>query len=151
MNIKNSPAKISYYARRLTDVRFLGQILFVALVLLISWSGIKAIQSNYGLQKQISELKQQNDVIRLQNENLALKNQYFNSDQYLELSARQNFGLAAPGEKVIIVPEGVALSHTVDLPSDKPAEAESRQPAYQRNLEAWVNFFLHRQSLKDQP
>ncbi len=75
------------------------------LVLLISWSGIKAIQTNYGLQKQISGLKQQNAVIRLQNENLALKNQYYNSDQYLELSARQNFGLAVPGEKEINRPQ----------------------------------------------
>ena len=151
MNIKNLPTKISYYVRRLTDVRFLGQALFVALVLLISWSGIKAIQANYGLQKQIAGLKQQNAVIRLQNENLALKNQYYNSDQYLELSARQNFGLAVSGEKELIVPKSVALSYTVDLPSDKPAEAGSKQPVYQRNFESWVNFFLHRKSLKDQP
>lgn len=143
--------KIPHYARRLTDVSFLGQTLFVLLVLLISWSGIKAIQTNYGLQKQISALKQQNSLQKLQNDNLALKNQYFNSDQYLELSARQNFGLAAPGEKEIVVPQAVALSYTVDVPSDDPPEAAARQPVYQRNFESWVNFFLHRQNLSDQP
>jgi cell division protein FtsB len=148
MNIKNLPDKINHYARRMTDVRFLGQVLFVFLVLLISWSGIKAIQTNYGLQKQISKLSQQNSVIRLQNENLALKNEYYNSDQYLELSARQNFGLAAPGEKELIVPKSVALSYTVDLPSDDQSET-SQQPVYRRNFESWLNFFLHRQSLKD--
>jgi cell division protein FtsB len=151
MDIKTLQDKINHYANRLTDVRFLGQALFVVLVLLISWSGIKAIQTNYGLQKQISELKQQNDVIRLQNENLALKNRYFNSDQYLELSARQSFGLAAPGEKELIVPKSVALSYTTDLPSDDDSGRGSEQPAYQRNFESWVNFFLHRQSLKNQP
>ena len=149
MDIKKLPAKIDYYARRMTDVRFLGQALFVVLVLLISWSGIKAIQTNYGLQKQISALRQQNSVIKLQNDNLELKNRYYNSDQYLELSARQNFGLAAPGEKELIVPRSVALSYTVDLPSDEPGGAGSNQPVYQRNFESWIDFFLHRQSLKD--
>jgi cell division protein FtsB len=131
---------------RLNDVRFVGQLLFVVIVLLISWSGVKVIQTNYSLQKQISVLKQQNKLQQLQDENLALQNQYYNSNQYLELSARQNFSLAAPGEKEIIVPQQVALAHTVNLPSATTAtiSLKSKQPAYQTNFESWVNFFLHR-------
>ena len=147
MNIKTLPTeKISYYGQRLTDVSVLGQALFVVLVLLISWSGIKAIQTNYGLQKQISGIRQQNDVQKLQNDNLALKNQYFNSDQYMELSARQNFGLAAPGEQEIVVPQSVAMTYTVNVPSNTPPEAKAKEPAYQQHFQSWVNFFLHRQS-----
>jgi cell division protein FtsB len=151
MNIKNLVAeKVPYYAQRLTDVSFLGQVLFVTLVLLISWSGIKTIQTNYSLQKQITALNQQNSLQKLQNENLKLKNQYYNSNQYLELSARQNFGLAAAGEKEVLVPENVALSYTVSLPpAVKPIEAKDKQPGYQRNFEAWVNFFLNRQNKQD--
>jgi cell division protein FtsB len=151
MDIKKLPTeKIWNFLQRLTDVGFLGQVLFVILVLLISWSGIKTIQTNYGLQKQITAVNQQNSLQKLQNDNLRLKNQYFNSNQYLELAARQNFGLAAAGEKEVIVPEHVALSYTVDLPSPtKPIEAKAKQPAYQRNFEAWVNFFLHRQNTAD--
>ncbi len=148
MNIKNLPTdKISSFFQRLTDVGFLGQVLFVILVLLISWSGIKTIQTNYGLQKQISVLNQKNSLQKMENENLKLKNEYYNSNQYLELAARQNFGLAMAGEKEVIVPENVALSYTVSLPSNtKQIEAKDKQPAYQRNFEAWVNFFLHRQN-----
>jgi cell division protein FtsB len=131
---------------RLNDVRFVGQMLFLVIVLLISWSGVKVIQTNYGLQKQISVLKQQNKLQQLQNENLSLQNQYYNSNQYLELSARQNFGLAAPGEKEIIVPRQVALSYTVNLPSitEIAVLSKSKQPVYQADFESWVNFFLHR-------
>lgn len=150
MNIKNLPTdKISSFFQRLTDVGFLGQVLFVILVLLISWSGIKTIQTNYGLQKQITALNQKNSLQKLENENLKLKNEYYNSNQYLELAARQNFGLAMAGEKVVIVPEKVALLYTVNLPSTKPIEAKDKQPAYQRNFEAWVNFFLHRQNTQN--
>jgi cell division protein FtsB len=142
--------KALFYLQRLSDVRFAGQMIFVTIVLLVSWSGVKSIQSNYGLQKQISALKQQNSLQKLQNDNLALQNQYFNSNQYLELAARQNFSLAAPGEKEVIVPKNVALAYTVDLPSaPKPDAAKAKQPAMQRNFESWVDFFLHRQGTQN--
>jgi cell division protein FtsB len=135
------------YFQRLNDVRFAGQVVFVVIVLLISWSGIKTIQSNYGLQKQITALQQQNGLQKLENDNLALQNQYYNSNQYLELAARQNFGLAAPGEKEVIVPRDVAYANTVTLPKPaKPDLTKIKQPAYQRNFESWVNFFMHRQN-----
>ncbi len=146
MQIKNITKYLTDFILRLSDLRFAGQVLFVIIVLLISWSGIKTIQTNYGLQKQISGLKQQNDIQKLQNNNLALTNDYLNSNQYLELAARQNFGLAAAGETEVIVPESVALSYTTNLPNDAPETAASQQPIYQRHFNSWVDFFLHRQN-----
>ena len=127
----------------------IGLLVFVGIVLLISWSGAKAIDANYKLQKQISELDQQNQVQQLTNRNLQLQNQYYNTPQYLELSARQNFGLAAPGETELIVPKTVALAHTVtldDMDQKLAVTTKSKQPAYQHNFQAWMDFFLHRQT-----
>lgn len=128
---------------RLQDVRLIGQVAFVVIVLLISWSGVKSIQTNYALQKQITGLSQQNDLQKLANNNLQLGNDYYKSNQYLELSARQNFGLAAVGEKEIVVPKAVALSKTSDIPvpSRLSVQTASRE---RNNFEAWINFFLHR-------
>ena len=143
--IETYKVKITQFTQRLGDIRFTGQIVFVVLVLLITWSGIKSIQTNYGLQKQISVLKQQNSVQTLQNNNLQLQNDYFNTDQYLELAARQNFALANAGEKELIVPPSVALAYTVDIPTQVvPIATGAQQPGYQKNVESWVNFFLHR-------
>ena len=134
------------FVRRLNDVHFLGQIIFGVLVLLVSWSGLKAIQTNYNLQKQISALQQQNAVQQLADNNLKLQNEYYNTDQYLELSARQNFSLARPGETEVLVPKNVALSHTVDVPSITGSAAGApKQSAYQQHIQAWLDFFLHRQ------
>jgi cell division protein FtsB len=142
--------KLITYLQRMSDPRFAGQMFFVLIVLLVSWSGVKTIQTNYGLQKQITALKQQNELQKLQNDNLGLQNQYFNSNQYLELSARQNFGLAAPGEKELIVPASVAKTYEVSLPSLTQSSAtKAKQPAYQRNFESWVDFFMHRQNAQD--
>lgn len=145
--IKNYQNRLLAVAAQLKDVRVIGLLLFGALVLLVSWSGVKAIDTNYKLQRQISQLQQQNTVQKLANANLKLQNDYYNTPQYLELAARQDFGLAAQGETVLVVPRSVALAHTVNLPQDAaPAEAPAKkQPAYKRNVQAWMDFFFHRQ------
>jgi cell division protein FtsL len=145
MQIQTYQNKLNDFIKRLGDARFAGQVVFVVIVLLISWSGIKTIQTNYTLQKKVSALKQQNNVQQLENNNLQLQNSYLNTNQYLELTARQNFGLAAPGEKELVVPENVAMAYTnaAAMPPAVP-QASTHQPAYQRHFESWVDFFLHR-------
>ena len=91
--------------------------------------------------------QQETRIQKLENTNLSLENEYFNSNQYLELAARQDFGLGAPGDKLIIVPESVAMSYTVSIPvTAGSATADAKQPGYQKNFQSWVDFFLHRQS-----
>ncbi|MEJ0072908.1 MAG: septum formation initiator family protein [Candidatus Saccharibacteria bacterium] len=133
------------YVLSLRDIRNVGLLVFTVIVLLISWSGVKSIQTNYGLQKQISQLTQENQVSSLQNQNLKLQNQYYGTAQYLEIAARQNLGLAMPGETELLVPQSVALAHTVKQPSTASTPSEvPKQAAWQRNVQAWINFFLDR-------
>jgi cell division protein FtsB len=143
--LKDYQKAIANQISRFGDIRFTGQLIFVVIILLISWSGVRAIQTNYGLQQQAADVQQQNQLSELENNNISLQNQYYNSNQYLELSARQNFGLAFPGEQELIVPSNVALDYTVNLPSSQSsAKPSSKQPQYQQNFENWVDFFLHR-------
>lgn len=145
--IKHRYWKIKEYVMQLRDVRVVGLLLFLVVVLMISWSGIKSIETNYQLQREIAQLQQQNELQELTNRNLELENAYFDTSQYLELAAREGFGLAAPGESVVVVPEAVALAHTVDAPpADAETLAEDNRPVLQRNFEAWMGFFFHRQT-----
>jgi hypothetical protein len=89
-------------------------------------------------------------VLQLQNGNTNLQNKYYQTDQYLELSARQNLGLAAPGEQVMIVPKNVAMSY-IDPQLAKKASRSSgistdKRPGYVKNLEAWRDFLLGRKA-----
>ena len=128
------------------DVRFVGFIVFGLLVLLASWSGISVIETNYVLQKEISQLDQQNQVQQLVNLNLKLQNEYYNTDTYAELTARKQFGKGAPGETLLLVPKSVALAHAQPLPEEKSGspvkDAEDNRPAYQKNFDAWMDFFF---------
>jgi len=134
------------YVLSLRDIRNVGLLLFTVIVLLVSWSGVKSIQTNYSLQKQISTLQQQNDVTKLRNANQALQNQYYGSSQYREVTARANLGLAAPGETELLVSNDVALAHTVQQPATAttPASEVPKLPFWRRHFQAWMNFFLHR-------
>lgn len=131
----------------MTDVRNIGLYVFAVIVLAITWSGVKTLQINYELQKQISTLKQQNEVLKLQNDNTALQNQYYQTNQYLELAARQGFGLAAPGEKILLISKDVAMKY-VDpslSPEAAPGTTTDTRSKYAKNLQAWRDFLLGRQ------
>ncbi|GAC1387507.1 MAG: hypothetical protein NVS1B7_0830 [Candidatus Saccharimonadales bacterium] len=137
---------------QLKDVRVLGLLAFVVIVILVSWSGVNVIQTNFDLEKKVSKLEQQNQVSQLENNNLRLQNEFYNTDTYLELTARKQFGKAAPGETEVIVPKNVALSHTIDLPTlnqKTAAKVVPTKPIYQQNFETWMNFFLHRSIATD--
>jgi|SRR5580692_12959450 cell division protein FtsB len=149
--LKQHWQNVKDYLRQLSDLRVIGLLIFLVVALLISWSGIKVIDSNYVLQQQIAQLQQHDDIQKLNNENLALQNDYYQSNQYLELEARADFGLGAPGETELIVPNSVAMSHTVNLPSNQQQvqPPQVKQPKYQQNFQDWMNFFLHRENNQD--
>jgi len=138
--------------KSLSDIRTLGMIAFGVIALLVTWSSVRVVQTNYDLQKDLSAMQQENDVSSLANKNLELKNQYYNTDTYLELAARRHFNKAAPGEKLMIVPKEIALKHSIDVPlppSDNDTLKQAKEASgstFQRNFNAWIDFLFHRQN-----
>lgn len=131
------------------DVRFLGFLVFGVLTLLASWSGVNVIETNYELQKEIAQIDQQNQVKQLANSNLKLRNEFYNTDTYLELQARKAFGKGAPGEKLLLVPRDIALKRAIELPETKAEAVAAKQvdqPKYRKNFSAWMEFLFHRGS-----
>ena len=145
--IKNlwNPARL----KQLTDVRNVGFYIFAVIVLAIAWSGVKTVQNNYELQKQIATLNQQNEVLKLSNQNSALQSQFYETDQYLELAARQNLGFAAPGETVLLVPKPVAMKYVDSSLSAKQDDsgnesANAAKSKFAQNFQDWRDFLLGR-------
>lgn len=133
--------------QEMRDVRVLGMIVFAVIVLMVCWSGVRVVETNYRLEQRIARLEEENKLHELENTNKELENEYYKSDQYLELQARKAFGKAAPGETLLLVPDEVAMAYTAELPEEdakKQQAADSSKPNYQRNFEAWMNFFFRR-------
>jgi cell division protein FtsL len=124
------------------DVRVVGAVVFLVVALMITWSGVHVIETNYKLQQEIARLEQENRIQKLKNQNMALENTYLESEEYLELEARKNLGLAAQGETVWVVPKDVAMRYTIPPAEDKEETAQSDEPS--SNFEAWLDFLLNR-------
>ena len=140
---------LRHYADQLSDIRVMGLLAFLGITLLITWSGAKAIDTNYGLQKQVATLQQENSIQKLTNGNLALQNDYYSTNQYLEVAARDSFGLGEAGETELLIPTSVAMADTTTLTNSEQQQTTKtadKQPKYQKNFEAWMDFLLHRQS-----
>lgn len=135
---------------RLIDSRNIGLYIFGFIIIAVTWSGVKTIQTNYELQKKVSRLQQENDLQKLENENIALRNQFLQTDEYLELSARRQFNRSSPGETLVIVPKEVAMRNapniqTQDAPVTQVVSAKDESvPTYVQNLRAWRDFLLGR-------
>ena len=101
------------------------------------WGTVQTLQKNFTYQQQVDALTQNVELERLRNENLKFQQQYFRSEEFLELSARQRLGKAAPGEKLIILPDSRNIVDTVKPSADaRPATVRAS------NLSQWVRFFF---------
>lgn len=148
MNQKIEKLRLIVKKYRLDDVRTIGLIIFSFIVLAVTWSGARAVQLNYALQKRVATIEQENEVLDLENQTQKLKNQYYQTEEFKELEARRVLGRAAPGERVFIVPKATALSR-VSIPEEPEEVAELAPPPVekskmQQNFEDWMDFFLGR-------
>lgn len=135
--------------KQLTDIRVIGLVMFCVVVLLVAWSSVRVLELNYDLQKKEAVLRQKNEIQKLENENLKLKNTYFESDEYLELTSRRQLNKAKKGEKLYIVPQEVAYAKAPEIQLPKTIEQKSKesvasQSKFRSNFKAWVDFLFNR-------
>ncbi len=144
-NIEKAKNLIKKY--QLSDIRTWGLIVFCVIVLAVTWSGAKAVQLNYSLQKRAALIEQQNEVYDLENQTQKLKNQYYETEEFKELEARRVLGKASPGERVYIVPQPAA-TNKVKTPKELKEPVEQKNPApkpkTQANFEDWMDFLFGR-------
>ena len=148
--MQNIHKKINGYKEKLQkhgldDPRLLGLLLVALIGLSVIWSGIGIVQENYSLQQKVTLIEEENRVLELQNSNKQLQNEYYKTPEFAELKARRVNGVASPGEQVYIISEETALAalKTPDATSENtPATPNTQKPAYQKNFEAWMDFFF---------
>ncbi len=91
--------------RKILESAQLSTIIAGVIALSLIWSTIKTIQKNYQLQGQVDSLEEEISILELENENLKLGIEYYKTDTYLELEARQKFNKAGANESVLLLPK----------------------------------------------
>ena len=115
-------------------------VLAVAFVVATGWvfGSVSMMQRNYMLQKQLDDKSRQQQLAELELQSLQFQKRYYQSTEYQELAARENLGLASPGEKVFTLPPNTQAAKEVDA---NPTQA-APTVVQQSNFQQWVNFLF---------
>lgn len=116
----------------------LSFVVFLILAASLTWNTVKVIQRNFELQQQVNKLVGEVELLKLQNQNTKYEIEYFKSDVYLELAAREKFQKARAGEKVINLPKDT----TVELADTAQADTEEDDSS---NFDKWMSFLFNRE------
>ena len=129
-------------SRGLLDTRVLALFGVGVIAISIFWNGAGIIQQNYDLAQKTAAIEQENEILELENRNKELQNEYLATDEFAEITARRVFGRAAPGERVYILPEEVALNALSEPPIKEEVEVTIEKPQWQQHVESWLNIYF---------
>ena len=118
-------------------------VIAVALVVAAGWAwgSITTMQRNFALQKEVDARRRELELTDLEVQTLQYQQNYYKSDEYKDLSAREHLVLASPGEKVLLLPPN---SPVVKREAQQQATVSDSQPApgsAPSNFQQWINFF----------
>ena len=133
-------------ARNKVDSIFSVNTLLYLVALLIavslSWNTVRVIERNYALEQEVDSLEEEIAILSLENENLKFNIEYFKTDDYLEVAAKEKFNKRAPNERVAVFerdefqPTNTALNFETELESEQ-------EPDYKENFNAWWDFLFN--------
>jgi predicted PurR-regulated permease PerM len=105
----------------------------IAIVAVLVFVTVQTLEQNYQSEIYIKQSELENNIQEIENENMRLKQNYYQSAEYLELAARMN-NKAVAGENLVILPE------TYDEPVN---HGVASAPVDERsNLEKWLEFLF---------
>ncbi len=115
-----------------------NSVLIVAMVIVVAsiWNTMLTLQRNFILQQKVNNLEQEIMLTQLEVDTLRLQQQYLQSAEYQELTARAKLGKAAPGEKVVNLPP---LPKDDKVPSVLTPTLDDSS-----NFQKWMRFFFGR-------
>lgn len=108
-----------------------GLIIFISLYLIVSLSReiLELIRKEEVIEKEQLKLEE----LKVENQILSEKLEYFQSEEFVEKEAREKLGLAKEGETIVILPEGFENIMESNQPEEKIAETP--------NWQQWLKLF----------
>ena len=118
-------------------------VITVALLIAAAWAwgSISTMQRNFALQKAVDAQKRDLEIATLEVQKLKFEQNYYGSDEYKDLAAREHLGLAAPGEKVLLLPlNSPAVLQETKAAAAQQASTPAEATVTQTNFDQWMVF-----------
>lgn len=122
-------------------INFDNVILLVALIFCLSWTwgSISAMSRNWELAERVESGKRELALLQLEVETLELENEYYKSEEYQEISAREKQNKMLSGETMVYLPKNsdAAKNKYQEIPEPEMVELTERT-----NFEQWMSFLF---------
>lgn len=120
--------------RLLVRSKLFGTVLMIVVVYMIFLTGREAL-GNFYQNKQIARVEAENNKIRQKNEETKYLLEYYKTETYAELEAREHLNMKKKGEKVAIIPVDLNDGNAVD-------EIEETKVQSRSNYKKWWDFLF---------
>ncbi len=135
-NINKTTIRRTYYHLRHNYLTTNNIVVLIGLCIAASWAwgSVQAMERNYALQKSVDYKQRELRLAQLEKQKLEFEQNYYRSDEYRELAAREKLGLVNPGEKVLVLPPNTVAA------DDTRRQTFTPQTIELSNIQQWTNF-----------
>lgn len=137
INIKQRLQHALRQYRHLLTIQNAGLVVAIVIALGWVWGSVVTLQKNYKYQRQVDTNNQLIELKKLQNKTYEYQQAYYKSDEFLELSARSQLGLAFPGEHLVLLPSSEGIT---DKTAAQPVAHTVTEP--ESNFARWIHFLF---------
>ncbi|MBQ6355038.1 hypothetical protein IJJ18_01280 [Candidatus Saccharibacteria bacterium] len=136
-NLKQKVRRTKYKLTRGMTGKRAAVLIFVAACLAWTYGAIVSLSRNWELEQRLIGKRREVRLLELEVETLALENQYYASEEYQELAARDKENKILPGESLVYLPKN-------SEEAKKKHENSEIQISYAEpsNFRQWLSFLL---------
>lgn len=103
-----------------------------------TWGAISSMTRNWELEQRVAARRKELKLLQLEVDSLSLENEYYKSEEYQELAAREKQGKKLPGETMIYLPPNTESARN-KYKETTPLAEETVTPS---NFEQWMSFLF---------
>lgn len=135
--LKTKIRRLKYrLARGMTTNRVLV-LIFVACCLAWTYGAIASLSRNWQLEQRLVAKRRELKLLELEVETIELENEYYGSEEYQELSAREKENKLFPGESLVYLPKNSSAAKNKH--KDSEVKISYVEPS---NFRQWLSFLF---------
>ena len=109
----------------------------IILCLFLTYQSIMAMSRNWELSEKLRVEKKELELLTVETEASELENEYYQTDEYQELLARQSLDKQFPGENMVVMPE-----NSDEAKNKYRTVAEEAEEKEYSNFEKWMMYLF---------
>ena len=135
--IKTQLRRLRYYTKKdFLTVHNIATAAALILGLVFTYNTVTATTRNWQLEQKLKEITLQSEKLKLEVDTLKFEQNYYNTEEYQEIMAREKQGMMLEGETMVILPENSESA------VNKYSEIDNKFNQKRTNLDEWLDFLF---------